>query len=291
MCRPWPSSCAAAWPPRLRPCGWRERSRSTRSTSWPGTRGSPPRWRKGALGTAPQAGGRARPRHAGEGQAAGPRPDPARRAAGPPHAGRCAAADHPADHRGRRRRGPPRPHRRVRRLRPPAGLGLPARDGLPRAWGVRARRGRRRLLRGPRQHDGRDLVAAALLAAPAPGHLAGQAAALPRLLRVRAQRPPSRQSLAWRPRRGSGRVTKVTKEPSPRIPTRATDVWFEITTLLIPGENDSEAEVEALSGWVAERLGPDVPLHFTAFHPDWKMRDTPPTPPATLRTARRIARE
>ena len=70
-----------------------------------------------------------------------------------------------------------------------------------------------------------------------------------------------------------------------------TGVWFEITTLLIPGENDSEAEVEALSRWVAERLGPDVPLHLTAFHPDWKMRDTPPTPPATLRRARRIARE
>ena len=70
-----------------------------------------------------------------------------------------------------------------------------------------------------------------------------------------------------------------------------TEVWFEITTLLIPGENDSEAEVEALSRWVMERLGPDVPLHFTAFHPDWKMRGTPPTPRATLRTARRIARE
>lgn len=70
-----------------------------------------------------------------------------------------------------------------------------------------------------------------------------------------------------------------------------TDVWFEITTLLIPGENDSEAEVEALSRWVMEHLGPDVPLHFTAFHPDWKMLDTPPTPPETLRTARRIARE
>ncbi len=69
-----------------------------------------------------------------------------------------------------------------------------------------------------------------------------------------------------------------------------TEVWFEITTLLIPGENDSEAEVEALSRWVMERLGPDVPLHFTAFHPDWKMRDTPPTPPATLTRARRIAR-
>jgi pyruvate formate lyase activating enzyme len=70
-----------------------------------------------------------------------------------------------------------------------------------------------------------------------------------------------------------------------------TDVWFEITTLLIPDENDSPAEVEALSLWVLEHLGPDVPLHFTAFHPDWKMGDKPPTPPATLRTARRIGRE
>ena len=61
-----------------------------------------------------------------------------------------------------------------------------------------------------------------------------------------------------------------------------TEVWFEITTLLIPGENDSPAEVEALSRWVMEHLGADVPLHFTAFHPDWKMLDTPPTPPATL---------
>jgi len=69
-----------------------------------------------------------------------------------------------------------------------------------------------------------------------------------------------------------------------------TEVWFEITTLLIPGENDSPAEVEALSHWVMEHLGPDVPLHFTAFHPDWKMRDKPPTPPATLRMARQIGR-
>jgi pyruvate formate lyase activating enzyme len=70
-----------------------------------------------------------------------------------------------------------------------------------------------------------------------------------------------------------------------------TGVWFEITTLLIPGENDAPAEIEALSRWVMERLGPDVPLHFTAFHPDWKMLDKPPTPPATLGMARRIAGE
>ena len=68
-----------------------------------------------------------------------------------------------------------------------------------------------------------------------------------------------------------------------------TDVWFEITNLMIPGLNDSEAETDALSRWVAERLGPDVPLHFTAFHPDWKMRDRPHTPAATLIRARQIA--
>jgi pyruvate formate lyase activating enzyme len=71
----------------------------------------------------------------------------------------------------------------------------------------------------------------------------------------------------------------------------ATSVWFEITTLLIPGKNDTAAEIEAESHWVMEHLGPNVPLHFTAFHPDWKMLDTPPTPPMTLRTARRIAQE
>jgi len=68
-----------------------------------------------------------------------------------------------------------------------------------------------------------------------------------------------------------------------------TPVWLEITNLLIPGVNDSDDEIDALSRWVAERLGPDVPLHFTAFHPDWKMLDHPPTPPATLTRARRIA--
>jgi pyruvate formate lyase activating enzyme len=70
-----------------------------------------------------------------------------------------------------------------------------------------------------------------------------------------------------------------------------TDVWFEITTLLIPGENDSAAEIEAQSRWLMDHLGPDVPLHFSAFHPDWKMMDTPATPPSTLREARRIAME
>lgn len=68
-----------------------------------------------------------------------------------------------------------------------------------------------------------------------------------------------------------------------------TDVWLEVTTLLIPGENDSPAEIDALSKWMAAELGPEVPLHFTAFHPDWKMRDKAPTPPATLSRARAIA--
>jgi pyruvate formate lyase activating enzyme len=69
-----------------------------------------------------------------------------------------------------------------------------------------------------------------------------------------------------------------------------TDCWLEITTLLIPGENDSEQELRALAEWVFEQLGPDVPLHFTAFHPDYKMRDTPHTPHATLIKAYEIAR-
>jgi pyruvate formate lyase activating enzyme len=68
-----------------------------------------------------------------------------------------------------------------------------------------------------------------------------------------------------------------------------TGCWLEITTLLIPGQNDSEAEIKALSAWIACELGPDVPLHFTAFHPDWKMNELPPTPPSTLTRARRIA--
>jgi pyruvate formate lyase activating enzyme len=68
-----------------------------------------------------------------------------------------------------------------------------------------------------------------------------------------------------------------------------TKVWVEITTLLIPGENDSEQEIEALTQWVVEQFGPDVPIHFTAFHPDWKMRAIPHTAPAILTMARRIA--
>lgn len=70
---------------------------------------------------------------------------------------------------------------------------------------------------------------------------------------------------------------------------RESAVWFEITTLLIPGLNDSDAELEDECRWIRRELGPDVPLHFTAFHPDYRMLDRPPTPPATLTRARRIA--
>ena len=70
---------------------------------------------------------------------------------------------------------------------------------------------------------------------------------------------------------------------------KETDVWTEITTLLIPGKNDSNEEIDAECKWIAENLGLDVPLHFTAFHPDWKMMDVPHTPPATLTRARDIA--
>jgi pyruvate formate lyase activating enzyme len=68
-----------------------------------------------------------------------------------------------------------------------------------------------------------------------------------------------------------------------------TSVWLEVTTLLIPGENDSTQELEAASRWFADHLGADVPWHFSAFHPDWRMRDKAPTPSATLRRAREIA--
>ncbi|MEO8559461.1 MAG: AmmeMemoRadiSam system radical SAM enzyme [Rhodospirillales bacterium] len=68
-----------------------------------------------------------------------------------------------------------------------------------------------------------------------------------------------------------------------------TKTWFEITTLLIPGENDSAGEIEAMTQWIMENLGPHVPLHFTAFHPDYRMRDKTNTPHQTLIAARRIA--
>jgi len=70
-----------------------------------------------------------------------------------------------------------------------------------------------------------------------------------------------------------------------------TNTWLELTTLLIPGKNDSAHEIEALSRWVLEKLGPDVPVHFTAFHPDWKMRNIPATPLTTLTQSRLIAKE
>jgi pyruvate formate lyase activating enzyme len=70
---------------------------------------------------------------------------------------------------------------------------------------------------------------------------------------------------------------------------RDSDVWFEVTTLVIPGHNDGDEEIAAEARWLVEHLGPDVPLHFSAFHPDFKMRDVPRTPPETLRRARRIA--
>ena len=71
---------------------------------------------------------------------------------------------------------------------------------------------------------------------------------------------------------------------------RETSVWTEITTLLIPGKNDSDEEIRAESQWIARELGTGVPLHFSAFHPDYKMTDIPHTPPATLTRAREIAR-
>jgi pyruvate formate lyase activating enzyme len=72
---------------------------------------------------------------------------------------------------------------------------------------------------------------------------------------------------------------------------RETDVWFETTTLLIPGKNDSEEEIDRMTEWVVEQLGPDVPMHFTAFHPAWKMSDISSTPVSTLTRAREIARQ
>lgn len=70
---------------------------------------------------------------------------------------------------------------------------------------------------------------------------------------------------------------------------KQTKTWLELTTLLIPGENDSEEEVDRLSKWIITELGPDVPLHFSAFHPDYKMDDHQPTPVSTLTMARKVA--
>lgn len=70
---------------------------------------------------------------------------------------------------------------------------------------------------------------------------------------------------------------------------KETEVWFEITNLIIPGENDSVDELEAMTQWIVENLGTDVPVHFSAFHPDWKMRDKPRTSEEILIKARDIA--
>ena len=70
---------------------------------------------------------------------------------------------------------------------------------------------------------------------------------------------------------------------------KETNVWLELTTLIIPGENDDPKEIEAMCRWVVDNLGPNVPMHFTAFHPDWKMMNYPSTSPKALTQAREIA--
>ncbi|HEY2368426.1 MAG TPA: AmmeMemoRadiSam system radical SAM enzyme, partial [Polyangiaceae bacterium] len=89
------------------------------------------------------------------------------------------------------------------------------------------------------------------------------------------------------------KVTGARLEPvkdTLRYLVRETNVWTEITTLIIPGHNDSDAELAKLAEFVARDLGTHVPLHFSAFHPDYKMTDVPPTPPETLKRARSIAK-
>jgi pyruvate formate lyase activating enzyme len=76
-----------------------------------------------------------------------------------------------------------------------------------------------------------------------------------------------------------------------RYLVKETSVWTEITTLLIPGQNDGDEEIQRLSDWVLSELGPEVPLHFTAFHPDYRMTDIPHTPAETLRRARALAKK
>jgi len=91
-----------------------------------------------------------------------------------------------------------------------------------------------------------------------------------------------------------GRVTLTELQPVLDVITwlkNETNVWFELTNLLIPTLNDDPGEIRRLSDWVLENVGPDVPVHFTAFHPDFKLRDKPPTPPETLHMAHKIARE
>ena len=89
-----------------------------------------------------------------------------------------------------------------------------------------------------------------------------------------------------------GRVTLTHLQPVLDVLTwlkQETNVWFEITNLLIPTLNDDPDEIRRLSDWILEHLGPDIPLHFTAFHPDFKLQDKPRTPPETLDAARKIA--
>ena len=91
-----------------------------------------------------------------------------------------------------------------------------------------------------------------------------------------------------------GRMTLTHLQPVLDMLTwlkQETSVWFEITNLIIPTLNDDPREIRQLAEWILRHLGPDVPLHFTAFHPDFKLKDKPGTPPETLHTARRIALE
>jgi len=72
---------------------------------------------------------------------------------------------------------------------------------------------------------------------------------------------------------------------------REEGVWLEIVTLLVPGQNDSPEEIRKLARWIMENLGPDVPIHFSRFHPQHKLRNLPPTPIETIIRARNIAME
>lgn len=89
-------------------------------------------------------------------------------------------------------------------------------------------------------------------------------------------------------RRQCGGALEPVKETLEYLATE-TDVWFELTTLLIPGLNDASSEIDEMTRWVVDRLGPNVPMHFSAFHPAFRMTDRPPTPPSTLIRAREIA--
>lgn len=91
-----------------------------------------------------------------------------------------------------------------------------------------------------------------------------------------------------------GKVTLTHLQPvldTLRMLRHETDVWFEITNLIIPTLNDDNDELKQLCNWVLENLGDDVPLHFTAFHPDYKLMNISPTSPETLHKARRLAME